>query len=160
MLDQARAGAKYPEYSGSLHHQPPPLRRTPPQLLHIQRASCHKAAALKIFLVSPFASTKNVQGQNIPDNVLRCPLSGSVATNPNCPSAKTKDRVSTTEKGAAGQKELFQDAFSYNCRLRYIITHQEDIILSFKMPFLIIASSDTLLLIRRTSSCLSRCLFL
>ena len=75
------------------------------------------------YSLSPLCFNKNVPGQNIPDNVLRCSLSGSVATNPNCPNAKTKDKVSTTEKGDAGQKELFQDAFSYKCHLRYIITH-------------------------------------
>ena len=83
------------------------------------------------YSLSPFASTKNVQGQNIPDNVLSCSLSGSVAKQLILivQAQKPRTEFRPRRKALRGKKS------------------------SFKMPFLIIASSDTLLLIRRTSSC-------
>ena len=132
MLDQARAGAKYPEYSGSLHHQPPPLRRTPPQLLHIQRASCLKAATLYI----PFAATKMFLARI---SLIKYSVALSLDLQQLIlivQAQKPRTEFRPRRKALRGKKS------------------------SFKMPLLIIAGSDPLLLIRRTLSCLSRCLFL
>ena len=124
MLDQARAGAKYPEYSGSLHHQPPPLRRTPPQLLHIQRASCLKAATL-----IPFASTKMFLARI---SLIMCSVALSLDLQQLIlivQAQKPRTEFRPRRKALRGKKS------------------------SFKMPLLIIAGSDPLLLIRKTLSC-------
>ena len=130
MLDQARAGAKYPEYSGSLHHQPPPLRRTPPQLPHIQRASCLKAAALKIFLVRPPLLQQKMFLARI--SLIMCSVALSLDLQQLIlivQAQKPRTEFRPRRKALRGKKS------------------------SFKMPLLIIAGSDPLLLIRRTLSC-------